>query len=99
MQGHGMRRLQLFFAACLALLAPAALAQPPASPPLAAFADDPAIRHAVISPDGAAIAYVADAASSARLMVEPLGGDPVTVASLAGVDVTTLGWADADHAW
>jgi len=88
-----MKRVALILAALLSA-APAAWAAPP---PLAAYANDPAIDVVSLSPSGVRYAYVAIDHGARRLVVSGADGKPALDVGVGTADVTGLDWAGDDH--
>ena len=85
-------------AAGLLLLSPmAALAAPPAPPPLEAYTRLPALEDVTLSPDGTKIAYIAMVGDKRRLGVQTLTGQPLGLIELGTQKVRDIRWGDDNH--
>jgi dipeptidyl aminopeptidase/acylaminoacyl peptidase len=92
-----MFRAVLGLCCALTLAAVPLAAQAQAMPPVAAYGRLPAIETAVMSPDGARLAYIGGSAADRVIFITPIdGGAPVTIRPGA-VNVTGLRWAGSRH--
>ncbi len=74
-----------------------ALAQTPSAPPLAAYARLPAANDAVVSPDGARVAYVETRGDKRTVRIRTFSGQVLAALNAGDRAVLFLEWAGPDH--